>query len=139
MRVEHEVEQHCLSSPAFEEPRSVRGTDRLSKRVARGSCHLSTHCCRVSVSLILFEYRILILLIGFSNLNISWNPESCLKFRGIRNLVQDFKVVADPSDSPSSEIGMVVSRGVQEKNKDQQVATIVRDKTMKLEEVSSSP
>ena len=29
--------------------------------------------------------------------------------------------------------------GVQEKNKDQQVATIVRDRTMKLEEVSSSP
>ena len=38
-----------------------------------------------------------------------------------------------------SEIGMVVSRGVQEKNKDQQVATIVQDRTMKLEEVSSSP
>ena len=36
-------------------------------------------------------------------------------------------------DSPSSEVGMVVSRGVQEKNKDQQVATIVRDRTMKLE------
>ena len=33
----------------------------------------------------------------------------------------------------------VVSRGVQEKNKDQQMATIVRDRTMKLEEVSSSP
>ena len=60
-KVEHEVEQHCLSSPAFEE--SVRGTDRLSKRVARGSCYLSTHCCRAGVSLILFEYRILILLI----------------------------------------------------------------------------
>ena len=29
--------------------------------------------------------------------------------------------------------------GVQEKNKDQQVATIVQDRTMKLEEVSSSP
>ena len=29
---------------------------------------------------------------------------------------------------------MVVSRGVQEKNKDQQVATIVQDRTMKLEE-----
>ena len=42
-------------------------------------------------------------------------------------------------DSPSSEIGIVVSRGVQEKNKDQQVATIVQDRTMKLEEVSSSP
>ena len=42
-------------------------------------------------------------------------------------------------DSPSSEIGMVVSRGVQEKNKDQQVATIVHDRTMKPEEVSSSP
>ena len=34
---------------------------------------------------------------------------------------------------------VVVSRGVQEKNKDQQVATIVQDRTMKLEEVSSSP
>ena len=34
---------------------------------------------------------------------------------------------------------MVVSRGVQEKNKDQEVATVVRDRTMKLEEVSSSP
>ena len=42
-------------------------------------------------------------------------------------------------DSPSSEVGMVVSRGVQEKKKDQQVATVVRDRTMKLEEVSSSP
>ena len=31
------------------------------------------------------------------------------------------------------------SRGVQEKNKDQQVATIVQDRTMKLEKVSSSP
>ena len=39
----------------------------------------------------------------------------------------------------SSEIGIVVSRGVQEKNKDQQIATIVQDRTMKLEEVSSSP
>ena len=34
---------------------------------------------------------------------------------------------------------LVLSRGVQEKNKDQQVATIVQDRTMKLEEVSSSP
>ena len=33
----------------------------------------------------------------------------------------------------------VVSRGAQEKNKDQQLTTIVRDRTMKLEEVSSSP
>ena len=45
--------------------------------------------------------------------------------------------------TPRSEVGMVsgmvVSRGLQEKNKDQQVATIVRDRTMKLEKVSSSP
>ena len=34
---------------------------------------------------------------------------------------------------------MVVSHGVQEKNKDQQVAAVVQDRTMKLEEVSSSP
>ena len=36
-------------------------------------------------------------------------------------------------------VAMVVSHGVQEKNKDQQVATVVQDRTMKLEEVSSSP
>ena len=45
----------------------------------------------------------------FSNLNISWNPESCLKFRGIRNLVQDFKVVADPSDADEESDDLLTS------------------------------
>ena len=55
----------------------------------------------------------------------------CLQTVAKGGVMKQRRVPGTP-DSPSSEIGMVVSRGVQEKNKDQQVTTIVRDRTMKL-------